>query len=86
MKQLEIKRKKDQRRFRETCESMYECLGGPELSGQPEKMDRTRNHVMRILTYYRMPLPKDIGNSEEDDPEDLLQQSGLLVRRVTLEG
>lgn len=86
MKQLEIKRKKDQRRFRETCESMYECLGGPELSGQPEKMDRTRNHVMRILTYYRMPLPKDIGDSEKDDPEDLLQQSGLLVRRVTLEG
>ena len=47
---------------------------------------REQNEIARILNYYRISMPEGIDLLAADWHESILRQSGLIPRKITLEG
>lgn len=85
MDQIEKKRERERRMLQESCLQLYDLLeSDKETAGGT--VQREQEQIRRALQYFHMPEKGSVAEMKQETVEQMLHRSGLLTRRITLDG
>lgn len=85
MNQIEKKREREKQMLQESCLRLYDLLENEkETAGGVDRGEQSQ--LRRVLQYYHLPLKESAAGLQHENIEHMLQRSGLITRRITLDG
>ena len=85
MNQIEKKREREKQMLQESCLRLYDLLENEkETAGSVDRGEQSQ--LRRVLQYYHLPIKESAAGLQHENIEHMLRRSGLITRRITLEG
>ena len=85
MNQIEKKREREKKMLQESCLRLYDLLENEkETAGGVNRGEQSQ--LRRVLQYYHLPIKESAAGLQYENIEHMLRQSGLITRRITLDG
>ncbi len=85
MNQIEKKREREKQMLQESCLRLYDLLENEkETAGGVDRGEQSQ--LRRVLQYYHLPIKESAAGLQHENIEHMLRQSGLITRRITLDG
>ena len=85
MNQIEKKREREKQMLQESCLRLYDLLENEkETAGGVDRGEQSQ--LRRVLQYYHLPIKESAAGLQYENIEHMLRQSGLITRRITLDG
>ena len=85
MNQIEKKREREKQMLQESCLRLYDLLENEkETAGGVNRGEQSQ--LRRVLQYYHLPIKESAAGLQYENIEHMLRQSGLITRRITLDG
>lgn len=85
MNQIEKKREREKKMLQESCLRLYDLLENEkETAGGVNRGEQSQ--LRRVLQYYHLPIKESAAGLQHENIEHMLRQSGLITRRITLDG
>lgn len=86
MNQIEKKREREKKMLWEASKGLYGSLGQEWKDGNFQKKNEKIQAMGDVLEYYHLSVPRIPEETGEEKLEYILRKTGLIMRRITLEG